>query len=94
MGLENEAERGRLAEEVLNNPVYAEAYQLIEKGITDQWRQSRDEKEREQLHQLLRMLDKARNVVETTMREGRVAQDKLAQRASLAQRIGQRLRPA
>lgn len=94
MGLEQEAERGRLADEVLKNPVYTEAYEQIERGITEQWRNSRDASEREQLHQLLRMLDKARNVLETAMREGRIAQDKLAQRASLASRIGARLRVA
>lgn len=79
-----------MADEVLNNPVYAEAYALIEQGITEQWRQSRDASEREQLHQLLRMVDKARTVVETTMREGRIAADKLKQRRSLAERIGLR----
>lgn len=90
MSLEQEVERGRHAEEVLNNPVYVEAYALIEQGITEQWRQSRDASEREQLHQLLRMVDKARTVVETTMREGRIAADKLKQRRSLAERIGLR----
>ncbi len=92
MSLEQEAERGRMAEEVLNNPVYVEAYAQIEQGITESWRQSKDAQEREQLHQLLRMVDKARNVVETAMREGRIAKDKLTQRRSVPQRIGDRLR--
>lgn len=90
MSLEIEAQRGQLAESVLTNPVYAEAYDLIAEGITAQWRASRDAAEREQLHQLLRVVDKARSLVETTMRDGKVAADKIKQRNTLAQRLGLR----
>lgn len=90
MSLEQEAERGRWADEVLKNPVYAEAHDLIAQGITEQWRKSRDAAEREQLHQMLRMLDKVQTLIESTMRTGKVAQAELKRKASLAERIGLR----
>lgn len=90
MGLEREVDRGRLAEDVLNNPVYAEAHDLIAQGITEQWRHSRDAAEREQLHQLLRMLDKTRTLLEATMREGKVARSELQRKQTFAERIGLR----
>lgn len=92
MSLEHDEERGRLADEVLKNRVYAESFSLIEQEMTRLWRESRDKDEREQLHQLLRMLDKSRSILESTMRSGRVASDELRKRRSLAERIGTRLR--
>lgn len=90
MSLEIEADRGRLAQDVLDNEVYAESYGLIEQEIARKWRDSRDAKEREQLHQLQRMLDKARNVLEQTMRSGKVASAELERKRSLSERIGLR----
>jgi hypothetical protein len=88
VSLDKDAERGRLAQAVLDNPVYAESYALIEQEITRKWRESRDNVEREQLHQLLRMLDKARTVLESTLRSGQVASKTLTHKATLADRIG------
>jgi hypothetical protein len=85
-----EAERGRQAQAVLDNPVYASSYGLIEAEITRKWRESRDKDEREQLHLLLRMLDKARNVLESTMRTGKLAEAELERKQTLMQRIGLR----
>lgn len=94
MSLESDSERGRLAADVLNNAVYAESYTLIEQELTRLWRESRDPVEREELHRLLRMLDKARNVLETTMRSGKLASADLARKRTLAERIGARLVPS
>jgi hypothetical protein len=85
-----QAERGQLAQQVLDNPVYAESHGLIEAELTRKWRESRDKDEREHIHQLLRMLDKAKNVLESTMRTGQLAADKIKQRKSIAERIGLR----
>lgn len=90
MSLETDAERGRLAEAVLQNRVYVESYALIEQGIYGKWAESRDKEEREQLHKLLQMLSKARALLETTMRSGKVAADELSRRRTLAERIGLR----
>lgn len=86
------AERGRLAEQVLENPVYVEAYESIEKELIRLWRESRDRDAREQSHQLLTMLDKVRTVMQATMRSGQVAAKELERKQSLAQRLGSRLR--
>lgn len=87
MSDQHEAERGRLAQAVLDNPVYAESYGLIEAEITRKWRESRDKDEREQLHMLLRMLDKARNVLESTMRTGQLAEEAIKRKQSQAEKM-------
>lgn len=89
---EQQAERGRLAEDVLNNRVYAESYALIETEFMALWRASRDRDEREDIHRALVMLDKARNVLETAMREGKIAKAEIQRKQSLAQRTLGRLR--
>jgi hypothetical protein len=81
------AERGRQAQAVLDNPVYAESYGLIEAEIQRKWRDSRDPEEREQLHLLLRMLDKAKNVLESTLRAGKLAEDALKRQQSQAEKM-------
>ena len=92
MSLEAEAERGRLAQDVLENPVYAGAYEQIEQGLIQLWRDARDKAQREEAHQLLRMLDKVRQSMESAMRTGQVAVSELQRKRTLAERIG--LRPA
>ncbi len=94
MSLELDVERGRQAQEVLDNAVYAESYTLIEQEIYKAWQNSREQADREQLHQLLRMLEKAKLVLESTMRSGKIAADQLLQKRSLAERVGQRFRPS
>lgn len=87
---EQEVERGRWAEEVLANPVYAEARELIEKGLIDAWRDASTTKEREEIHRTLKLLGKVHTLMAATMREGRVAKADLVRRQSLAERIGLR----
>ena len=67
---------------------YAEAYTLLEQEITRAWRESKDAAEREELHRALRSLTKVQRVLESTMRSGKVAADKLLQERSRVQRIG------
>lgn len=85
-----EAERGRQAQAVLDNPVYADGYAAIEQELMNKWRDSRDAHEREQLHRLLMALQLIRSRLEATMRTGKVALDKITQRQTLAERIGLR----
>lgn len=89
---EQAAERGRLAEDVLTNSVYVESYGLIEAEFMAMWRASRDPSEREDIHRALVMLDKARNVLETAMREGKIAAAEIQRKKSLAQRAMARIR--
>lgn len=83
-----DVERGRLAESVLNNRVYVESYDLIEKELIRIWQESRNKDEREELHQLQRMLSKAKNLLEGTMRSGKIAAAELERKRSLPERLG------
>lgn len=85
-----EAQRGQLAEQVLKNPVYADAYGLIEKELVRLWRESRDRDEREQLHQLQRMLGKVQTLLESTMRSGQVSAKDMQRKQGLVERLGSR----
>jgi ribosome-binding ATPase YchF (GTP1/OBG family) len=88
MSLQNEALRGDLARQVIENEVYAEAYGLIEQEITKAWRESKNPAEREELHRALRSLVKVQRVLEATMDSGKVAAEQLKLERSRAQRIG------
>ncbi len=88
MSYENDVRRGQLAESVLTNEVYIGAYEQIEKGILAQWRESSDKAEREELHKLLRLLDKVRTLTESAMRSGQIAAKELERKRSLAERVG------
>lgn len=90
MSHEKDAERGRQAQAVLDNPIYAESYGLIEQELMNKWRDSRDRDEREELHRLLKALVKARSVLESTMRSGKVAAAELERKRTWADRIGLR----
>jgi len=89
MSLNLDAERGRRAREVIENEVYTEAWGLIEKEIIDQWRAARNAADREQLHQLLLMHEKAKTALESVMRSGQIAEAEIARKQSRAeQQIG------
>lgn len=92
MSYERDAQRGRLADEVLQNEVYAEAYSLIEQEVIQKWREARSPQDREQLHQMLQMLGKVRGALETVMRSGKVAEAEI-QRRSLRDRLSRTFRP-
>lgn len=87
MSNETDVRRGQRAQEVLDNPVYAEAWTLIEQEIITQWRQARNADDREQLHQFLLMHGKAKAALETVMRSGEVAQAELQRQASRAEQM-------
>ena len=90
----DEAQRGQLAQSILDNPVYADSYKQIEDSLTRVWRESRDAKEREEVHQLLRMLDKTKNIIESVMRTGKLADAEIKRKQSLAERTIGRFRAA
>ena len=87
MSLEADARRGELARSVLDNPVYAESYDLIERSIVEAWKESRDAAERDELHRLHKTLAKAKNLIESVMRTGEVAQAELKHKRSIADRV-------
>jgi hypothetical protein len=90
---ESDALRGRQAQEVLDNPIYAEAWAAIEKEIISQWREARNPQDREQLHQLLLMHERAKAAMASVMRSGEVATAELQRRQSRAEQMVTGLRP-
>lgn len=87
MSLEQDALRGKQAQEVIENPLYADAYVQVEDAITALWKASRDSLEREQLHTMLGLLGKVRGVFESAMRSGEVAEKELQRKRSLRERL-------
>jgi hypothetical protein len=87
LSLVKDAERGQQAQAVLDNPVYAEAYGLLEKGITDRWRDSRDAADREELHRQLMALMLLRSQIESVMRSGKVASAELGRKQTRAEQM-------
>lgn len=87
MSLLTDAERGRLAQDVLANPVFADATSQLEKEITLKWRDSRDAADREELHRQLMSLLLIQSQIESVMRSGRVALGKLGREQSRAERM-------
>lgn len=92
MSDEQDVERGRLAQSVLDNPVYADSYRIVEQEIIRLWRDARNKDDREQLHQMLLMLSKTRAALQSVMASGELAADKLIQKRSLLERAGAKLR--
>lgn len=84
---EHDVMRGEQAREVLENPVYLDAYGQVEQELYRQWRESRNQHDREQLHQFLMMLSKVKTAMEATMRSGQIAKDKLLQKQSMIGRL-------
>lgn len=92
MSDEQDVERARLAQHVLENPVYADAHAAVEAEIVRQWRESRDAGDREQLHQLLLMHGKGREALEAVMRRGEVALSEIQRRMGRAEAMARVVR--
>jgi hypothetical protein len=90
--MSNDIDRGRLARDVLENEVYADAYDKIEQGIIQKWRDARDKDEREHLHRLLLCLQAVRDNLRAVMQSGELALHSLEQRQNWAQRATRSVR--
>jgi len=88
MSLEQEALRGKLAQDVLTNEVYVEAFASVEQGIIRTWRDAKSQDDRERLHLMLGLLSKVREAMEGTMRNGELATEKLRAEKTRLQRLG------
>lgn len=87
MSHQAEAERGRQAKAVLENAVYAESYDALEKGIISRWRDSRDAADREELHRQLMSLLLMRSQIESVMRSGQVSEKELGRQQTRAEQM-------
>lgn len=87
MSLERDIERARQAQDVLGNPVYLDTFAALERAITDRWRDSRDAADREELHRQLMALHLIRGHLESVLRNGQIAADKLGREQTRADRM-------
>lgn len=79
--------RGNDAQSVLDNPAYQDAYAQIEARLVETWKAARTPGEREECHQLLRVLEKVHSVLDTTMRTGKLADDVIRRKRTFADKL-------
>lgn len=88
MSPELEARRGDEAKQLLEHPLFDEAFATFEAEIMEKWRDSpaRDEEGREKLWQVLQAGKRARRHLESLIDTGKMAKHTLAERAKAALR--------
>jgi dephospho-CoA kinase len=89
-----ELERGRLAAEVLENPVYRDALDQIRAEIVTKWQAEKDEKVRDWLWTLMQASKRLDSILTETMNTGLLAQKQLELERSRAERVGRTLQRA
>lgn len=82
---EQELYRAGRAKEVLENEVYAEAFEQIKQEIEQQWKSSpaRDTEGRERLWLMQALMTKLQTCLESTMQGGKVARAELRHKQTL-----------
>lgn len=72
-------ERERDAKRILNEPLVVEAFDILEKGFIDAWKNSAvgNTEGREQLYGLLQCLDAFRQHFRSALEEGQIARNRL-----------------
>lgn len=92
MTRQEDIDRARLAKEVIENPIYQEAFTQVENGIIQSWREARDKEDREHLHRMLLCLNKTKAVMMAVMSSGKLTEDQIRREQSALQRIGSAFR--
>lgn len=89
MELEQQMFRGARAKEVLDNEEFHRAFELIEKELTESWKSSpaKAEADREKLYLLMKLLDKLKVCLQTTLETGKMAEIELNHKRSLVDRL-------
>lgn len=92
---EQEMERGRRAEEILNDPLVAAFFEDAEREIWNAWKSSplRDAEGREKLRLMQEWLSKFRETLASHLTTGKMAAIKLQEQETLAQRMRAALLP-
>lgn len=94
MSEELEVRRGEEARQLLEHPLLVEAFESIEKEVTEQWQNSpaRDVEGREKLWLTLKLLHRLKGQLTQVVETGKVAEATLAQRAwEAARQAGKKL---
>lgn len=87
MSYEAEIQRGKRAQEVLDNEVYTKAHADIETEIIRLWREAKNTDDREQLHMLLGLHGQVRTALESVMRSGLIAEAELSRKMGRAEQM-------
>jgi hypothetical protein len=87
-----EIERGRLAADVLENPVFREAFDQMRAEVVKKWRSEKDEKVRDWLWTLDQATNRVESILTKAMQDGQIAQKQLEQQASRLERLGSTLK--
>lgn len=79
MTRDEEIARAHQAERLLNDPLFQEAFAVVEAEYLDGWRNSpaRDTEGRERLWLMLKLLGKVRGHLQTVMETGKLAEKQL-----------------
>jgi hypothetical protein len=79
MTLEEQLERGARAARILNDSLFSEAFESVEKAIHDRWAESpiRDIEGQQQLRLMLKLLGDVRSVLETCVSDGKHAKQEI-----------------
>jgi hypothetical protein len=88
MSLDNEISRAQQASDVIDNPLYQEAFTLMRERLMQQWADSpaRDTEGREKLWQMTKLLDGVEGHLKQIMETGKIARVQIEQE-SLLQRL-------
>lgn len=92
MSTSQELDRGRLATEVIENPVYRDSMDQIRAEIVTKWQAEKDEGQREWLWALMQASKRLDQLLTETMNTGLLAQKQLELERSRAERVGATLR--
>lgn len=81
MEASDELQRGDMAAAVLDNPIYAESWDMVRNGIISAWENApiRDKEGQNELKLMLKVLGDVRKTVEQTMQTGKMARIRLEQ---------------
>jgi hypothetical protein len=89
-----EIERGRLAADVLENPVFRDAHQQIRAEIVSRWQVEKDESVREWLWSLMQASKRLESVLIESMQTGQMRQQQIDMQQSRLQKAGASLKRA
>lgn len=86
MKLEEELQRGQMAEYLLSHPLFVESFDLIEKEVMEEWKNSpsRDADGREKLWTMMKLLQRLKANIQTVAETGKLAEMSLMQKAKQA----------
>ena len=89
MELSDELQRGDMAAAVLDNPIYAESWEMVRNGIIAAWENApiRDKEGQNELKLMLKVLGDLRKTVEQTMQTGKLARIQIEQEGIVSRTI-------